>query len=92
MDDKIQTRHPDPGKTGKRIPRDKYDTLRAAIFAALEEREPQGFSELLHSIEPGLEGRLEGSVGWYDTTVNLDLAARVKREVRNKLTTGLKNP
>lgn len=76
MNDKVQTLNPDPGKKGVRIDRDKYDAIRAAILAALEEREPQGFYELLHSIEPGLQGRFEGSIGWYYTTVKLDLEAR----------------
>lgn len=76
MEDKIQTLNPNPGKKGKRIARDKYDTLRTAILAALEEREPQEFYELLHSTEAGLEGRFEGSVSWYYVTVKLDMEAR----------------
>jgi hypothetical protein len=74
--EKIQTLNPDPGKKGVRIDRAKYDTMREAILAALAEREPQTFYELLHSIEPGLQGRFEGSIGWYYTSVKLDLEAR----------------
>lgn len=38
VDDKIQTLHPGPGKKGVRIARDKYETMRTAILAALAGR------------------------------------------------------
>lgn len=76
MDDRIQTLNPDPDKKGVRISRVKYDTMRGAILAALEQREPQTFYGLLESVEKLLAGSFEGSVGWYYTTVKLDLEAR----------------
>jgi hypothetical protein len=76
MDDKIQTLNPDPNKKGVRIDRRKYETMRTAILAALDEREPQGFYELLRSVEPWLRDRFKGSIGWYYTSVKLDLEAR----------------
>lgn len=76
MEDRIQTLHPDPEKKGVRISRAKYDAIRAAILAALAEREPQAFYELLSSVENQFGDSFEGSVGWYYTTVKLDLEAR----------------
>jgi hypothetical protein len=76
MDERFQTLNPDPNKKGPRISRAKYDTMRAAILAALEQREPQTFYGLLDSVEKELATSFEGSVGWYYTTVKLDLEAR----------------
>jgi hypothetical protein len=76
VEDRIQTQHPDPDKKGVRISRTKYDAIRAAILAALAEREPEVFYELLSSVEKRLGDSFEGSIGWYYTTVKLDLEAR----------------
>lgn len=76
MDERIQTLNPDPNKKGTRISRAKYNVMRSAILAALEQREPQTFYGLLDSVEKLLADSFEGSAGWYYTTVKLDLEAR----------------
>ncbi len=60
--DKIQTLHPDPSKTNKRIDKDKYDTIRASLLSVLKGRE--------------LTDHFKGGVQWYGETVKLDLEAR----------------
>jgi hypothetical protein len=76
MEEKIQTRNPQPGKQGVNISKDKYDTIRNAIYEVLGEREEMTFMGLADAVEERLRGRFEGSVGWYYTTVKLDLEAR----------------
>jgi hypothetical protein len=76
MEEKIQTRNPLPGKKGVNISRDKYDTIRSAIYDILDEKEEMTFMGLADAVEERLRGRFEGSVGWYYTTVKLDLEAR----------------
>jgi hypothetical protein len=78
--DRIQTRHPDPAKSMPRIERDVYDAFRTAILAVAP---PKGdgvpFQDLPRlvkgQIPAGINQRI-GSVGWYVTTVKLDLEAR----------------
>lgn len=70
------TLHPEEGKAGVNISRKKYDLMRETIVAALKERQEPTFSELGDEVNRRLEGRFEGSVGWYYTTVKLDLEAR----------------
>ena len=76
MDERIQTLHPDPNKKGVNISRAKYEQMRSAVLAALEQQEPQTFYGLLGSVEELLGGSFEGSTGWYYTSVKLDLEAR----------------
>jgi len=73
--ERIMTQHP-AGKQGVNISRAKYDAMRGAILEALAEREPQTFRELQAAVEERLAGSFEGSIGWYYTTVKLDLEAR----------------
>lgn len=68
MSDKILTQHPE-GKRGVNIDRTKYDQVRSAILDAT-------FQELNEAVGRHLEGRFDGSIGWYFTTVKLDLEAR----------------
>lgn len=75
MDDKILTLHPQ-GKQGVAIGRAKYDAVRAAIVAALQEQNGMTFGELAEAVTQRLAGRFEGSISWYVTTVKLDLEAR----------------
>ncbi|MEZ6196417.1 MAG: hypothetical protein R3F20_11930 [Planctomycetota bacterium] len=79
-DDKITCRTPTPGKTPVRIPRWKYDALRAAILAATPRRgEGVLFGELSEAVADRLDddvlSRL-GSIPWHVTTVKLDLECR----------------
>jgi hypothetical protein len=78
--DRIMTRHPDPGKAGVRILRWKYDAVRKAILGAVP-MDDAGFpfkelaGAVKTSLPPDTLAEL-GSVGWYTTTVKLDLEAR----------------
>ena len=78
--EKIVCETPTPGKKPTRIDRWKYAAVRRAILNALP-REGEGvlFKELPGLVEKRLSGdelmRL-GSVGWYTTTVKLDLEVR----------------
>ena len=73
--ERIMTQHPE-GKQGVNISRAKYDAMRGSILEALSEREPQTFRALQAAVEERLAENFEGSVGWYFTTVKLDLEAR----------------
>jgi len=76
VNDKIVTLHPDPNKSGVNIDRAKYEFVREAIISVLGEKPELTFSQLVAEVERQLEGRFEGSIGWYITTVKLDLEAR----------------
>jgi hypothetical protein len=74
--EKILTLHP-AGKAGVNIDKVKYDTIRAAILAALAENGGEiSFKELTTAVAAHLPAPFEGSLGWYTTTVKLDLEAR----------------
>ena len=81
-EDRIMTLHPEVGKKGVNIEQGKYDQVKGAILEALERSEGMTFTQLMETFEKELEGRFEGSVDWYVTTVKLDLERRgmVKRE------------
>ncbi|MBK8026440.1 MAG: hypothetical protein IPK19_34895 [Chloroflexi bacterium] len=74
MSERILTLHPQ-GKQGVRIDLGKYnqvaDTLREVLF----DRELT-FAELTAEVEDRLKDRFKGSLGWYMTTIKLDLEAR----------------
>ncbi len=74
---------PTPGKKPTRIERWKYEAVRRAILAALDgHHDGVPFRELAQRVKPHLSpdelARL-GSLGWYTTTVKLDL--EVKGEI-----------
>jgi len=75
MEERIMTQHPQK-KNGANIRRDKYEQVRAAIEDALQENGAQTFEALNDTVGQKLEGKFEGSIGWYFTTVKLDLEAR----------------
>jgi porphobilinogen deaminase len=75
-DERIMTLHPDEGKSGVNISKQKYDDMHSAILKALEEEDEPTFSELGDAVKRQLEGHFDGSIGWYYTTVKLDLEAR----------------
>ena len=73
-------RTPTPGKRPVNITRWKYEAVRRAILAAVPEQEPGiPFKELSAQVgarlKPGERERL-GSIGWYTTSVKLDLEVR----------------
>ncbi len=74
MDDRIMTLHP-AGKQGVRIDRDKYEAVKSAILAVVGD-EATPFQGLVERVGVVLGDSFTGSVGWYTTTVKLDLEAR----------------
>jgi hypothetical protein len=75
MSDKILTLHPQ-GKQGVNIDQRKYEAIKAAILNAIGAAGQLPFSELPAVVERNLEAPFNGSIGWYTTTVKLDLEAR----------------
>lgn len=75
-EEKVMTLHPDEDKSGVNISKLKYDDMRSAILKALEEKDELTFSELGDAVGRQLAGHFDGSIGWYFTTVKLDLEAR----------------
>ncbi len=78
--ERIQTLHPEPQKSGPRILKWKYDAVRRAILESLP-REGPGlpFQDLDGAVGRRLtpeESASLGSVPWYVVTVKLDLEAR----------------
>ena len=75
--EKFTTLNVTEGAAGTRIDRWKYDAMRRAILLALPRNEPGlPFKELAAAVQTHLPENWEGSIGWYVTTVKLDLEAR----------------
>ncbi|MEM9952673.1 MAG: hypothetical protein AAFV93_10895 [Chloroflexota bacterium] len=74
MSDKIMTLHPQ-GKTGVNIDKGKYDTVKDAIVNIIDTHGEIGFADLTQEVGTTLT-EFDGSIGWYTTTVKLDLEAR----------------
>ncbi|GAB5490667.1 MAG: hypothetical protein Phog2KO_08820 [Phototrophicaceae bacterium] len=74
MTERIMTLHPQ-GKKGVHIAKAKYDAVKDAILNILEEQEIVIFSELMELVGEKLPN-FDGSIGWYTTSVKLDLEAR----------------
>ena len=72
--EKVLTRHPS-AKTGRNIDRQKYETVKDAILAALR-RKALTHTELSEQLNKRLANKFTGSVDWYGETVKLDLEAR----------------
>lgn len=80
---KVLCETPTPGKKPTRIDRWKYDLLRTAILEVLP-RDGDGvpfreLAELVRKVIPTSELAQLGSLGWFTTTVKLDL--EVKGEI-----------
>jgi len=73
--DRIMTLHPQ-GKSGVNIDRDKYDAMCKAILDFVQNHGEITFKELTEDVRCKLEGKFDGSINWYVTTVKLDLEAR----------------
>ena len=71
---KILTKHP-LGKSGKNIDKQKYETLKKAILAALGKKDLT-HTELFDRLNKGLKDKFSGNISWYGETVKLDLEAR----------------
>ncbi|HYN89576.1 MAG TPA: hypothetical protein VER55_13660 [Ardenticatenaceae bacterium] len=78
--EKTQLRHPDSQKEAPRISTEKYEAVRAAILEAVpHDEEGIPFKDLdtrVASLLPQDALEALGSVGWYTTSVKLDLEAR----------------
>jgi len=75
MGGKILTLHPE-GKKGINISKAKYDVMRQKILDIVRADEGITFTEMTNAVEKKLTGNFDGSIGWYATTVKLDLEAR----------------
>lgn len=73
--EQIQTLHPIPGKTNKRIALDKYEVIKVQILAILSQNELT-HTELMEQLYANVKDTFEGGVQWYGETVKLDLEAR----------------
>lgn len=76
--DRVVLENPNTGSTDGTIARALYDPVRAAILAAIGEAGQLPFSELRAEVERRTSPDLweDASVGWYTTTVKLDLEAK----------------
>jgi len=77
MRDTIRTLHPQK-KQGVNISKEKYEIICEAILSVLQEHKEITFMKLSRAVEKEMNGKFEGSVMWYVTTVKLDLEARGK--------------
>jgi hypothetical protein len=75
VSERVRTLHP-AGKQGVNIDKEKYDQVKRAILASIEARGQIPFRELTAAVESNLDEPFDGSIGWYTTTVKLDLEAR----------------
>lgn len=75
MAKQILALHPD-GKRGVNISKQKYDMMRRTILTIVQQRGEITFNDLMDAVSAELTGKFEGSIGWYTTTVKLDLEAR----------------
>ena len=78
-EERILTLHPEKGKQGTRIAKDRYDAMRKALLAVIpKKKDGVAFGDLKTLVPAKLRGDVfEGaSVTWYLVTVKLDLEAR----------------
>lgn len=75
MSERIMTLHP-TGKRGVHITKARYDAVAQAIVASIAMAGVVPFKDLAAQVEARLPADFDGAVGWYTTTVKLDLEAR----------------
>jgi regulator of RNase E activity RraA len=75
MSERIMTLHPE-GKEGVNIEKQKYDIIKEAILDSIGQHGEIAFRDLPAAVEANLPNTFDGSIGWYTTTVKLDLEAR----------------
>ncbi|MBK8712376.1 MAG: hypothetical protein IPL97_10965 [Niastella sp.] len=73
--DTIQTLHPNPGKTNKKIATDKYHFIKENLLAILS-CSTLTHTELMEALYAKVKDDFKGGVQWYGETVKLDLEAR----------------
>ena len=71
----IQTLHPHPDKTNKKILLYKYEVIKENILEILDHSQPT-HTELMEELYNRVKDSFEGGVQWYGETVKLDLEAR----------------
>ena len=76
MEARILTLHPKEGKSGVNISKQKYDVIRESILESLDAHGVITFKDLAADVHQKLEGKFDGSITWYVTTIKLDLEAR----------------
>ncbi len=74
-EEQIQTLHPQPGKTNKRISLSKYKMIKENLLDILIGKELT-HTELMEDLFKRVQEKFEGGVQWYGETVKLDLEAR----------------
>ena len=74
-EEKIQTLHPQAGKTNKNILLSKYNFIRQTILNILTGKELT-HTELMEELYNRVKDNFEGGVQWYGETIKLDLEAR----------------
>lgn len=74
-EEKILTKHPTAGKSGRNISKQKYEAQKTAILSALGKKELT-HDELFERLNKSLKGKFDGNISWYGETVKLDLEAR----------------
>ena len=79
MGERIKTLHP-AGKQGVNIDKEMYDAVAAAILSSIQEAGVLPFGDLAAAVTARLPADFDGSIGWYTTTVKLDLEARGRIE------------
>lgn len=75
MKEMIRTLNPEK-KQGVNISREKYDIIRDAILCVMQAQKEITFMNLSRAVEKEVNGKFDGSVTWYVTTVKLDMEAR----------------
>jgi hypothetical protein len=76
MVERILTKHPEEGKAGVNIDKEKYEMIRGAILELVRSKGEIAFKDLAPEVGKLLADKFEGSISWYVTTVKLDLEAR----------------
>lgn len=76
MDNKISTLHPEEGKAGFTIDKDKYNVIRDSIIACLMLEGKLDYTDLSNCVHERVGSDFEGSIQWYTEVVKLDLEAR----------------
>jgi len=76
MQERIMTLHPDTGKVGVNIEVNKYNQMKDTLLGILKKEGEMSFGDLAKAAKNHLKGKFDGSIGWYMTTVKLDLEAR----------------
>lgn len=74
-EEKIQTLHPTPGKTNKKITLKKYEFIKTHLLSIISKLNPT-HTELMEELSSRTNGNFDGNAQWYGETVKLDLEAR----------------